>query len=67
MCVRGLVLQLCPTEHMGCHEMYSLPGSSVHGILTGGNCPRPPPGDLPNPGTETTVSCTSAIREAKKK
>ena len=36
---------------------YSPPGSSIHGILQAGilsGLPCPPPGDLPNPGTEPT-------------
>ena len=53
MCARAKSLQLCPTL---CNPMdYSSPGSSVHGILqakirSGLLCP--PPGDLPDPGTE---------------
>ena len=51
--VRCLVTQLCPTlcDPMDCRP----PGSSVHGILQARNrsgLPCPPPGDLPNPGTE---------------
>ena len=48
--VKVEVAQSCLTF---CDPMdYSLPGSSVHGILqnTGVGCP--PPGDLPNPDTE---------------
>ena len=48
--VKVKVAQSCLTF---CDPMdYSLPGSSVHGILqnTGVGCP--PPGDLPNPDTE---------------
>ena len=41
-----------------CDSMgYSLPGSSVHGILRQeywGWLPRPPPGDLPDPGIKPT-------------
>ena len=36
---------------------YSPPGSSVHGILQAeywSGLPFPPPGDLPDPGVETT-------------
>ena len=36
-------------------SVYSPPGSSVHGILQArywSGLPCPPPGDLPNPGTE---------------
>ena len=48
-----LVAQSCLTL---CNSMdYSLPGSSVHGILQQeyqSGLPCPPPGDLPNPGTE---------------
>ena len=41
-----LIAQSCPTL---CDSMdYSLPGSSVHGILHG--LPFPPLGDLPHPG-----------------
>ena len=47
--------QLCLTL---CDPMdYSPPGSSIHGILQAGilsGLPCPPPGDLPNPGTEPT-------------
>ena len=46
-----LVTQLCPPV---CDPMeYSLPGSSLHGILQARILewlPFPPPGDLPNPG-----------------
>ena len=46
--------QLCPTL---CNPMdYSLPGSSVHGILKARiseQVPFPPPGDLPDPGIES--------------
>ena len=44
---------------------YSLPGSSVHGILqariywTG--LPCPPPGDLPDPGIEPTSLMSPAL------
>ena len=45
--------QSCPTL---CYPMdYSLPGSSVHGILQQeywSGLPFPSPGDLPNPGIE---------------
>ena len=54
LCVRA---QLCTTL---CSPMnYSLPGSSVHGILQAIlELPFPTPGDLPDPGIET-VSLTS--------
>ena len=52
MCV-CLVTQLCPTL---CDPMdYTLPGSSVHGILQArywNGLPFPSPGELPNPGIE---------------
>ena len=47
-----LVAQLCSTL---CDPMdYSSPGSSVHGASPGKNTgvPFPPPGDLPDLGTE---------------
>ena len=52
-CVRAKLLQLCPTfcNPMDCGP----PGSSVNGILQasiGSGLPCPPPGDLPDPGTE---------------
>ena len=53
-CVLCLVARSCPTlcEPVNC----SPPGSSVHGDSPGKNtavgCQCPPPGDLPNPGTE---------------
>ena len=51
--VKMLVAQLCPTL---CDPIdYSLPGSSVHGILRQeywSGFPLPPPGDLPNTGME---------------
>ena len=33
---------------------YSLPGSSIHGIFPANGLHFPPPGDLPDPGTEPT-------------
>ena len=53
VCMHTILLQSCLTLYnpMGC----SPPGSSVHGISgknIGVNCP--PPGDLPNSGTELT-------------
>ena len=59
--VYTLVMHTCPTlcDPMDC----SSPGSSVHGILRQeywSGLPCPPPGDLPNPGTEP-VSCRSYI------
>ena len=58
LCVCAKLLRLCPTL---CDPMdYSLPGSSVRlskqEYLSG--LPCPPPGDLPEPGTET-LSLTS--------
>ena len=51
VCMYVKVAQLCPTL---CDLMdYSLPGSSVHGILQARIqewVPCPPPEDLPNPG-----------------
>ena len=50
-CMCANLLQLCPTL---CYTTdCSPPGSSVHGILTQeywSGLPRPPPGDLPEPG-----------------
>ena len=44
---------------------YSLPGSSVHGILQARIlewiAPCPPPGDLPNPGIEPTSLASPAL------
>ena len=53
MCVHAKLLQSYPTccDPTDC----SPPGSSVHGILRQeywSELPRPPPGDLPNPGME---------------
>ena len=49
-CVCVLVAQSCLTL---CDRMdYSLPGSSVHGILQARILPFPSPGDLPDPGIE---------------
>ena len=53
MCVYILIAQSCLTlcDHMDC----SLPGSSVHGILSQeywSGLPFPSPEDLPNPGIE---------------
>jgi len=42
---------------------YSLPGSSVHGILQAmiqDGLPCPPPGDFPNPGIEPMSSALQA-------
>ena len=57
------LLQSCPTL---CHPVdYSLPGSSVHGILqariywTG--LPCPPPGDLPDPGIQPASLMSPAL------
>ena len=58
-CVYAVVAQLCPTVYdpMDC----SPPASSVHGISEArvlDGLPFPPPGDLPDPEIESTVSCT---------
>ena len=58
MCVRGELLQSHPTlcDPMVC----SPPGFSVHGILQQeywSGLPFPSPGDLPDPGNRTQVSC----------
>ena len=59
VCVYVVVAQLCPTV---CNPMdCSPPASSVHGISEArllDALPFPPPGDLPDPETESTVSCT---------
>ena len=54
LCWLCLITELCPTL---CDPMdYSPTGSSVHGDSPGkkywSGLPCPPPGDLPNPGTE---------------
>ena len=58
MCVCVKSLQLCPAL---CDPMdYSLPNSSVHGILQARTLEWvlfPPPGDLPNPGIEPASLC----------
>ena len=58
MCMPAKLLQLCPTL---CDPTnYSIPGSSVHGILQAGilsGLPCPPPGDLLGPGIECVLSC----------
>ena len=62
VCVCIKSLQLCPTL---CDPMdYSLPGSSVHGILQARilewvACP--PPGDLPEPGIEPAALISPAL------
>ena len=44
------ILQLCLNL---CDPInYSLPGSSVHGVLQASGLPSPSPGDLPDPGIE---------------
>ena len=43
---------------------YSLPGSSVHGIFQAeywSGLPFPPPGDLPNPGSESLSPVAPAL------
>ena len=57
------VTQLCPTlcDPMDC----SIPGSSVHGIFQAGIqewVDIPPPGDLPNPGTELESPASPALQ-----
>ena len=56
-------LQLCLTlfDPIDC----CLPGFSVHGILqarTLGGLPRPPPGDLPDPGIEPASPVSPALQ-----
>ena len=62
MCVRAKSLQSCPTL---CDPMdYSLPGSSVHGILHARILEwvaMPPPGDLPDPGIEPVSLMSPAL------
>ena len=57
-----LVAQLCPTL---CDPLdYSLPGSSVHGILRQeywSGLPFPPPGDVSDPGIETASPVSPAL------
>ena len=51
----GKLLRSCPT--LGDTVVYSLPGSSVHGILSQEYCNGllcPSPRDLPDPGIEPT-------------
>ena len=62
MCVRAKSLQSCLTL---CDPMdYSLPGSSVHGILHARILEwvaMPPPGDLPDPGIEPVSLMSPAL------
>ena len=56
------LLQLCPTLCDLTNN--SLSDSSVHGILQARiwrGLPCPPPGDLPNPGTEPTSLMSPAL------
>ena len=59
----AVLLQLCPTlcDAMDC----SLPGSSVHRILQARilewGLPRPPPGDLPDPGIKPASLTSLAL------
>ena len=61
MCAKSL--QSCPTL---CDPIdHSPPDSSVHGILqarTLDELPRPPPGDLPDPGTKPRSPVFSALQ-----
>ena len=57
------LLQSCPTL---CHPVdYSLPGSSVAGMLQAriywAGLPRPPPGDLPDPGIQPASLMSPAL------
>ena len=63
MCPHSKLLQLCLTlcDPMDC----SLPGSSVHGILQARTLEwiaMPPPGDLPDPGIESTSPAGPALQ-----
>ena len=63
VCMCAKSLQSCPTL---CNPMdCSLLGSSVHRILqaknTGAVCLLPPPGDLPDPGTEPLSLMSPAL------
>ena len=63
VCVCVSEAQLCPTL---CNPMdYTLPGSSVHGILQARilkwGVPFPSPEDLPNPGIEPAFSASPAL------
>ena len=62
MCMHAKSLQLCPAL---CDPMdWSLPGSSVHGILQArilSELPFSSPGDLPNPGIEPTSLMSPAL------
>ena len=58
----------CMLSHLSCVPLWdptnwSPPGSSVHGILQARimEFPCPPPGDLPNPGTEPTLLTSPAL------
>ena len=58
VCVSSVVSDVC--DAMDC----SPPGSSVHGILQARileRLPCPPPGELPNPGTELTSLMSPAL------
>ena len=68
-CVRAQSLQPVPTlRHYGlfCDRLdYNPPGFSVHGILQAriwNGLPCPPPGDLPNPGTESESSAAPEVQ-----
>ena len=60
--VHAKSLQSCPTL---CNPMgYRPPGSSTHGFSRHdywSGLPRPPPGDLPNPGIKLTFLTTPAL------
>ena len=62
VCMGGKLLQSSLTL---CDPMdYSLPGSSVHGILRQGywsGVPRPPPEDLPDPGIKAASPMSSSL------
>ena len=62
MCVHAKSLQSCPTL---CNAMdYSLPGSSIHGILQARILEwvaMPSPGDPPDPGIELTSLTSPAL------
>ena len=53
--VKVVVAQMCLTL---CDPVnYSLPSSSVHGVLQARILPFPSPGDLPDPGIKPWVPC----------
>ena len=60
-CMHAKSLQSCPTL---CGPLdYSMPGSSVHGILQAKALPCQSPGDLPNPGINLASPVAPALQQ----